>query len=301
MNNYQTPVQDKEKPWPDYYAGRYTPWIAPPPRRRSPWPWFILAITLLFLLIVGGALFLFAGIGLNVAGYANSVTETRSFVVTPNPTFVLNNDTGSIHVRGSSSSSQVTIQATKHSSAWGNVNDLTVSYVQDSQANTITVNVNRVNNATFLTSTGVEFDVTVPASAALQLTTNTGSIDVDGVSGALTLTSNTGSVAATNAAASGNSELKTNTGSVTFNGSIDSNGTYQFQTNTGSINVTLPADSTFHVNASTDTGTITTNFAGVTVLHRQVIGADAQGEVGTSPQATVSLRTNTGSISLLQQ
>jgi len=181
------------------------------------------------------------------------------------------------------------------------VNDLTVSYVQNSQTNTITVNVNRVNNATFFTSTGVEFDVTVPASAALQLTTNTGSIDVNGISGAMTLTSNTGSVAAINAAVSGNSELKTNTGSVTFNGSIDSNGTYQFQTNTGSINVTLPAGSTFHVNASTDTGSITTNFAGVTVLHRQVIGADAQGDVGTSPQATVSLRTNTGSISLLQQ
>jgi DUF4097 and DUF4098 domain-containing protein YvlB len=84
----------------------------------------------------------------------------------------------------------------------------------------------------------VDFDVTVPSAAALQLKTNTGSIDVSGVSGQMTLSSNTGS--------------------------------------------------------------LNTNFPGIVVQRHQVTGADAHGDVGGSPQATITLRTSTGSINLYQ-
>ena len=218
-----------------------------------------------------------------------------------NPTLVLNNDTGSIHVRAVGSVNQVTIQATKHTNFGGNLNDVKVSYTQNTEGNTINVNVDRLNGFNLFTSTSVDFDITVPSAAALQLKTNNGSIDVTGVDGQMVLTSNTGSIQANDGTASGNTELVTNTGSITFNGSIDRSGNYRFETNTGSVNVTLPSDSAFHMNASTDTGSINTNFPGVTVQHRQVVGADASGDVGSSPQATVSLRTNTGSINLYQR
>jgi hypothetical protein len=283
--------------WPGYYAGARPPWVSPPTRKRSPWPWFILALSLLFLLVFGAALFVIGGLGLNVAGYANSVTETRTFTVAPNPTLVLNNDTGSIHVRGLAGSKQVAIQATRHSGPWGNVKDITVGYAQNSVANSITVTVNRISSGWY-NATSVDFDITVPSVAGLQLKSNTGSIDVSGVSGLLVLTSNTGSVSASNGAASGNTELRTDTGSITFDGSIAATGSYLFQTHTGSVNVTLPAQSAFHLMASTDTGSITTTFPGVTVQHSEVAGADAQGDVGLSPQATVSMTTNTGSINL---
>ena len=85
---------------------------------------------------------------------------------------------------------------------------------------------------------------------------------------------------------------------MTFNGAIDRSGTYRFETNTGSVNVTLPSESAFHVDASTDTGSINTTFSQVTVQHHQAVGADAHGDVGSSPMASVTLRTNTGSINL---
>jgi hypothetical protein len=116
----------------------------------------------------------------------------------------------------------------------------------------------------------------------------------------MVLTSNTGSVQASSGTLSGNSQLITNTGSVTFSGSISPTGTYQFQTNTGSVNVTIPGTSIFHVDASTDTGSINTNFPGVVVVHRQFTGADAHSDVGSAPQATITLTTNTGSINLYQ-
>jgi DUF4097 and DUF4098 domain-containing protein YvlB len=78
-------------------------------------------------------------------------------------------------------------------------------------------------------------------------------------------------------------------------------GTYTFTTDTGSVNVTLPAQSVFHVDASTSTGSINTNFPGVIVQHHQVTGADAHGDVGAAPQATLTLSTSTGSINLYQR
>jgi len=60
--------------------------------------------------------------------------------------------------------------------------------------------------------------------------------------------------------------------------------------------MTLPDATTFHMNAATDVGTITTSFP-VSVSHSGA-GATASGEVGAAPQATLTLRTNAGSISL---
>jgi DUF4097 and DUF4098 domain-containing protein YvlB len=237
-------------------------------------------------------------IGSVVSGVGNSISETQHFMVNSNPTLVLNNDTGSIHVSAVSEGNAVTIQTTKQSGPWNNPNDLKVSYTQDREANTVIVTVTRSNNATFFSMQNVDFAITVPSVATLQLKTNTGNIDVNGVSGQLNLASNTGSIAATNSTAHGNTQLTTNTGSITFNGSLEPKGTYNFATNTGSVDVTLPRNSAFHVDASSDTGSITTGFSQVVVQQRQSIGAEAHGDVGSAPQAVVTLKTNTGGIHL---
>ena len=176
-----------------------------------------------------------------------------------------------------------------------------MNYTQDREGNTVTVTVDRLTNAGFFTSTSVDFAITVPSAAVLQLKTNSGGIDVSGVSGQMVLSRNTGSIQASDGTVSGKSELITNTGSITFNGSVDRSGTYRFETNTGSVNVTLPGESVFHLDASTDTGSINTNFPAVLVQHRQFVGADAHSDVGSAPQATISLKTNTGSINLYQR
>jgi hypothetical protein len=243
---------------------------------------------------------MFAAIGYNFAGYTSSSPETRYFTVTANPTVVINNDIGSIQVRAGGTGSNITVLATKHAAFGGNVNDVQVSYNQAIEANTITINVDRTTNANFFNSPSVDFDVTVPSNAALELKTNTGGINVFGVAGRMSLTSNTGSVDVSDGVLTSSSTLNSNTGSITFNGSIGKTGAYQFTTNTGSVNVTLPANSVFHVDATTDTGSITSDFPGVTVNHPNFTGAVAHGDVGSSPQAMVTLRTNTGSINVHQ-
>jgi DUF4097 and DUF4098 domain-containing protein YvlB len=220
--------------------------------------------------------------------------ETRHFEVAANPTLILNNDTGSIHVRAGPSGNEVFIQATKHSGLWGSPNTIRVSYTQNTEANTVTVNVERQSH--FFEWDRVDFDVTIPSPATLQLKTATGSIDVRGVSGEMVLLCNSGSIEASDGTVSGQTQLVTHTGSVTFTGAIDRSGSYRFETTSGSVKVTLPSESVFHVEASAMTGSIHTNFPGVTVQHRHTAG-----DVGSSPQETISLRTVTGSIKLYQR
>jgi DUF4097 and DUF4098 domain-containing protein YvlB len=60
--------------------------------------------------------------------------------------------------------------------------------------------------------------------------------------------------------------------------------------------MTLTGNPSFNLNATTDVGSINTSFP-ITV-NRNTTGATANGVVGTSPQATVTLKTNAGSITL---
>jgi hypothetical protein len=267
-------------------------------RKSSPWPWVILTLVLVMLLGIGMT-FLLVPIAYNVPAFTNTVTEApHSFTVGAHPTIIINNDVGTIHVRAGGTGSDVTIQVTKHSALGTNVNGTDVRYNQNSTSNTITVDVVRLTTVNLFTSSSVDIDAAVPSAANLQLQANTGGIDVTGISGQMSLRSNTGTIAATQGVLAAGSQLSTNTGTVTFDGAIGPQGSYMFLTNTGTVNVTLPGTSAFHVDASSDTGSVWTDFPGLVVQHPSMTSSGMHGDVGSTPQATVTLRTNTGSVSL---
>lgn len=266
--------------------------IQPTRRRRRPWLWIIGAIVIIALLG--------SGVQAGLRSITNISSETHTYTVSAStlPTLVLNDDTGTITIHSGAANSKVTIEATKHFPVFGG-SAPAVQYSQDSNANTINATVQN-QNGNFLSfgNDNVDFNVTIPANANLQIHTETGSINVSGVSGTMSLDTATGSITANQDALSGQSTLQSNTGSITYNGSIAPGGNYQFSTDTGSVDVTLPANSSFHVDASTDTGSINSDFSSVNVEHRDVTGGDAHGDVGSGSGTTVTLKTNTGSIGL---
>lgn len=287
---------------PDYYyypgSGLLFRRAGPARRKSNPGPWVILTLVLVMVLGIG-MIFLLVSSGYYVPGFTNTVTEApHSFTVGAHPTIVVNNDVGTIHVRAGGTGSDVTIQATRHTALGTDVNATDVRYTQNSTDNTITVDIVRLTAVNLFTVPSVDIDATVPSSASLQLKTDTGGIDVTGISGQMSLRSDTGSIAAAQGVLAAGSQLSTNTGTVNFDGAISPEGSYQFLTNTGSVNVTLPGTPAFHVDASTNTGSVWTDFPGPVVQHPSMTSSEMHGNVGSTPQATVTLRTNTGSVSL---
>ena len=260
--------------------------IQPAPRRRRPWLWIVAAIVIIALLA--------GGIQSGLRNVVNTSSETHTYAVSAMPRLVINDNTGTVTIHTGGSGSQVTIQATKHFQSLGSAP--AVQYSQN--GDTINATVKNQNESFLSFGDNVDFNVTIPANANLDVHTDTGTINVTGVSGTMSLVTDTGTITANQDTLSGPSTLKTDTGSVTFTGSIGTSGSYQFLTDTGSVNATLPANSSFHVDASTDTGSINSDFTEVNVQKQDVTGSTAHGDVGSNPGATVTLKTNTGSINL---
>lgn len=256
----------------------------------------LIAFIIILVLCLGASLVgSLLGFGLGIGGsFRNSVTEpARTFTVNTNPALTLTSDAGSVMInRGSSN--RIIVQAKKYASFGGNLNNVQINYSQS--GSTLTVATNSTGTFNFLNATSVDFIITVPNTTDLQIHTNAGSINVNGVNGKMSLVSNAGTVGATQSSLTGSSTFKTNAGGINFNGSIGSTGTYDFETNAGSIDLTLTGNPSFHLNANTDVGSINTSFP-VTV-NRNSAGATANGDVGTTHQATLTLQTNAGSITL---
>jgi len=281
--------------------GQYgQPWQPYPQKRRQRGPLFWIAsclVVFLILLVLLGGILALIGLAIGKYGSYSKTEKPQTFVVGAHPTLVVNDDVGTIHVNAGGNS--VIVQATEHNNGFWrnrNPNDAQVNYSQNGDM--VTVNASVKANLGFFSTDSVDLNITVPSTADLQIKTNTGLIDVSGVSGQMLLSTSTGAIDATNDTLSSSSSLKSNTGEVSFNGSIDTNGgTYLFQADTGEVNVTLPAASSFHLIASTDTGSINSDFP-VNIQHPNVTGASVNSDVGSSPKAMVTLKVNTGAINL---
>lgn len=286
------------------FYGRFPPpagpWNAGPPP-ASPRPkrrgfWLLISLLVLCVLLIPAGVALIAG-----AVITTSSVETRHFTVGASPHIVVKQTVGSIHVTSGGSGNEVRVQATKWMSRmWNNAAAFQVSYAQSADGNTVTVTVEGTTPSTLFSGPGVALDLTVPANTGLELTMNTGDIQVTGVNGQMLLANNTGSITVREATLAAGSSLTTNTGSITFRGSIEPRGNYLFSTNTGSIDVTVPSSAAFTVDASTDTGSINSDVPGVVITHNTMVGSQAHGAVGSAPSASMVLRSNTGSIRLAQ-
>ncbi len=229
---------------------------------RGIWFWVILAFIIISLMGGGfGSVFNRFGDGGDRFGgsqTSSSVEGPRFFKVSSStPTVVINGDGGAITVQTSSDAHTVTIQDTGSPGFSGNPNDTQVNYNQSSDGNTINASV--LDNG----QGSVDFTVTVPQGADLQLSTSSGNIS--------------------------------------FNGPIGTGGTDQFTTSSGTIDLTVSGGSAFHLKAFTSSGTINTpDFPSVKQTKNQA-GAQATGNVGNVSQgqgATVTLSTVSGDINL---
>jgi DUF4097 and DUF4098 domain-containing protein YvlB len=232
---------------------------------RGIWFWVILAFIIISLMSGGfGSAFRFGDRFGGSSTSSSSPVESPHFfkVSSTTPTVVITGDNGTIHVQTSSDANDahtVTIQDTGSPGFSGNPNDTQVNYNQSTDGNTINASVQDNGQGS------VDFTVTVPQGADLQLSTSSGDIS--------------------------------------FNGPIGTGGIDQFTTSSGTIDLTVWGGSAFHLNASTNSGTINTpDFPSVKQTNNQA-GTQATGSVGPAIQgqgATVTLKTDSGDINVHQ-
>ncbi len=116
----------------------------------------------------------------------------------------------------------------------------------------------------------------------INLHTGSGRIQINNIRGQLNGKTGSGRVELLQTALSGESRLKTGSGSITFMGSLDPNGDYELVTGSGRINVTLPPDASFSLSGKTGSGGVKNEFN--------------FNEVGNLPRPPLKLKTGSGSI-----
>lgn len=123
------------------------------------------------------------------------------------PTIIINGSDGNIQVdRGDS----LNIQEVKKSSFFDDPNNINVKIAQS--GNAITVNVD--TGSGFMSSRSVDFIITVPGNANLQLRTASGDISVDNTSGSMTLKTSSGNIRTANDTFAGHTVLNTTSGDI---------------------------------------------------------------------------------------
>jgi hypothetical protein len=300
QSEQQAPLPPQQTPAPDRDTGAYAPGYAGyrqqqsaqirPARRgrRSP-SLTLIIIAFILLALLGGGYQMYANNQVPT-GYQIStglpplpLNETRQFSVGIHPTIVITNNFGFIHVHTGGPDDNVTLQ---------------ISRTQPAAINTNLGNDGSLHITVNKASSPVDLDVTIANEADLVLQTADGDINVDGVSGQVTLTSAGGSINLTQATLARTSTVKTTGGDITFLGTITPQGNYQFESDNGTMNISLPDSASYHLDVTQKDGTFNTDLP---IVAARDSSGDVQTNVGTSPNATVVLKTATGSINLMKQ
>ena len=287
-------------------------------RRRSP------ARTLIICL---GALVVAALIAWLTGGFSFSSIQktlpTRSFVLNGHGTLVVNEASGTLHVH-KGTTNQVIVRGSEY--AYGltsSINNLQVQYTQN--GNTITVSSNE--SWSLIGGSGLNLDVTVPASIDVALhdssadatinnvagqinaSTSSGNLNLDNTNGPLNLGTSSGNITIINEqgpisahTSSGNLHLENTSGTLnlgTSSGNIaitNEQGSSSAQTSSGDIRINQLSGP---VNLSTSSGNITLDQAQLSGQdHLQTSSGDIHFNGTLDPQGSYQMETTSGSITV---
>ncbi len=205
----------------------------------------------------------------------------RRFTALEQPSVVIHNPAGNIRIRGAAVS-DVEIRGTQRilRSSYQHVVPSILNCHREN--NTVTVTIDRQWGNEMMEKGSVDLDIIVPAISDLHVHGNAGVIRLRNIVGQVVIETNAGNIDAQEATFRRNSTLRTNAGTITFEGILDPQGNARFETNAGNISASLPRSSSIAITAKTDFGSVQNEFGG------DIIGAE--------PRSSLTLRTNLGSI-----
>lgn len=216
----------------------------------------------------------------NMGGRASN---SAFFRVGAQPTLIINDASGTVHIR-TGDAGQVVVGPQGENNGQDGFGDVSSRY--DLQNNVVTINAQDQagpGSGFSRNDNSADLEITVPTDSSIQVQTVSGDVDVEGVNGQLTLTTDSGNVSVSGKL-QGQSVMKTGDGNVTFDGTIDPQGSYVVETSNGDVSLSLPGDSSFALSTKTTSGVVNNEFGNT--------------HIGTSPQPQLSINTQSGTIEL---
>jgi hypothetical protein len=238
-----------------------------------------------------------------------SLTTQNDFKVGAKPSIVVDSSAGGVELSAGPAGS-VHIEAERQAETEDLARKLDVQVKQD--GNTIRVSFNH-KGMHWHENASVNFKITAPADAKLEIETGGGGvsargfsggikvetggggIDVDGASGAMSLRSGGGGIEARHI--NGTVEVSTGGGSVRVEGTLS--GRNRVETGGGSIHVAVPESSRLAVDASTGGGSAHNDFGIPSDGERH--SGRFRGNIGDGKNGSLEIRTGGGSIRLAKQ
>lgn len=303
------------------------------PRTGRPRRLWLLLLLLVLILLVGG------GLLSQVGAFAStqSSTQTHSIPSVSHPRLVIQDDNGAVHIHTGSGDS-VTVTETKQVTGIGtvNLNDMHVDYAQN--GDTIDITAKNGFAPFFLGDRSIDLDVTVPNTSDVVISSGSGEVEVDNITGQVKVETGSGSITANNLngpitlkAGSGEIDahnldgpttLQTGSGSITVGGLVGQanvnsgsgsveitkaklSGQSSVKTGSGSIEFTGSIDPAGSYQFETGSGEIGVTLPATSAFNLDVStgsgsinNAFGSTTVGNDPRAALRLHTGSGDITL---
>lgn len=294
-------------------------------------PWIVIAIVLVLACIcvaaaaalVGGSLLFYDRQSRVMPELGREATAERVVRVSPGTRLEVDNFAGSIDA-GVGDEGQIRIVAVKHASAGLDLNRIEVNIEQ--RGDTLVVRTDRPRG---LGNAYVNLQILAPQGTPLDLSTGSGSVEVEGFVGGVRADTGSGSITARSLVgdlvldsgsgrltvqdlegaldahsgsggidvlgATGNVRLDTGSGTIEYHGAPT--GECRFQTGSGSVVLHLPAELDFRIQADTGSGSVDVQFEVEGRISRQHV----EGVVGTGQEAALIVSTGSGGIRVLER
>ncbi len=175
----------------------------------------------------------------------------------PGGRFRLENVNGSVHI-STWDESEVRIEAEKAANSAKALDSIEI--LVDGEGDWVEVKTRLPRSRLFFGSGGkVDYHITLPSRARVQVETVNGKLEIHGISGRVRASTVNGGVEITDV--SGEVESSTVNGSINVSyREVDPDGRHRFSTTNGSVTLTLPPDASGEFDVSTINGGISTDF-----------------------------------------
>ena len=224
-------------------------------------------------------------------------TRNASFPVSAAPAVVeAISSNGTITVRGVKGVEQISVTATLHSrgntieEANDRVGRIIIHMTEDSGRVRLLYDTSEQAEDVRRYS-GIDFLVTLPVGADVDLTTSNGRIKATGIVGSLTADASNGEIRMQGVEATVDAE--TSNGGILFSGRLLP-GTHRMRTSNGAIKVTIPRDLAILIDAATSNGPITSSLP----LVGDTEGKSWSASLNPPITSTLTLKTSNGTISI---